>query len=489
MYNKSRVISRNVIILLNTYFRGLFFAPMQEIGNEQKTDFEFPPIDSYIKRESLNDEPELNIQKMAEEKEFDGIFPGSPAPQSQDWKKLRQLFSHAKKQKKLGGVIRFFIEKDDVNFIEGFNACVRRDELKISDNNALNIPEGFFTDITNFKCYAKYNPESCTFEWDFAHLLTRKPKSIYRAFQHYAHAKYSCHLINPKLSGYGAVKYIYQEYQKPRKEKVLVHDEKSENIDFFCTRYALEFFADSPYTPKSLNELLKTIDQEKEEVSRKIKKQKRYDPLNYPLNKKDIQNLKNYCGENPSYDGITMPTILSELGLESEKERFYEEIKKERFNGKTFNKVNELYRLITAYSSVRKYFPEKTIEIIKGLYEKTEAEKVSLNQQINDNLSDHEELQDIIKDIGIEEIPEALIQLEESERIRSFWKNTLYKEFKEKFANEDSYLEYINGLPITQLCYEVWVYTVPNISKTESALFITYCEITGKTNESLLQIM
>lgn len=483
MDNDTSLKSRETIKLLNIYFRGIIFEPSLDSVDVQRNLSSFPNIAPYLKQREENQEPKLDVQEMAEAKEFRGLFPEEPAPVKQDWKYFYQWFPEAQKCKESGGVIKFFIKKDDLNFIKGFNRRAAG-EQKIGKGKSIDLPEFFFSDIADYNCSTRYDPESESFIWNFERMLTSKPKSIYKAYQHYAHAKYSCRYIDPKLTQHETVKLTHQEYIKTLKAKRLNTSVSDSNIDYFCIRYSLELFQDSPYIPVSLKELIQVINREKIYFLSVMKQGKLSDPVKYPFNKTEMQNIKNYCGENPTYQGRTMPGVLSELKMEKEKEKFYAEIKKVKGNNKTFNKVNELYRLIDEFPSVRKCFPKKTIEIMVALYEK--ANKVSMNEKFGRNSEAPIERQDTIENDSLIEQGKAFILSETNEEIKKILKRKLYNEFKVLFDGEEAYIKYIERKPVLDLWEKLEPYAVTGEHNTNSKLFQDYCKITKKTDTNLL---
>ena len=383
--------SRRLVQLLNVYFRGVFFAPLS--SNEKDIRFfSFPDskeIEPYLTMREENAEIiwEWDLEKMLSDskgKGFLSLFPRKSAPANEDWKQYYSWKPEENNSKKKGGIIRFFIEKDDHNFIQGFNQCaVYSQKIAEGINNTgvpiedTKVPGSFFEALLKTGTYAEYREDIKEFRWDFTGLLENKPITIYEAYWRYAHIHYSIRLI-----GEGK----YKQFFNNETGKFYI------DIDIIlkCISRALERYKDNmQYIPSSYEEFLKNYKQEL--YWSKQRKPGKYD-------REQIQTIKNYCGENEKYKGKTMPEVLSKLGLIHEKENFINEITERPSDKRTVNKVKELYRLITSYPEIKKELEDK-VDIINELY-RISFQEISLNEEVKNDLtgdSQKSELIDILE--------------------------------------------------------------------------------------------
>lgn len=421
-------IDLTIIKALNTHFRGIFFAPLalgkpekKQTGNKQPRFFFFPSkwlIKPYlIEKDGVQ---EWDIQAMAENlknKNILMLFPEQAVPDKNTWEQykkwLRGINSTSKagtaKDDRLGGIIRFFIERDDYNFVKGFNALAS-DNKKIMDElmptnvlkKATGVPGNFFIDLNRTSTYAEYD-EKKGFRWDFSRLLINKPITIYEAYWRYAHAKYSIRFIGEDkyqkfyekrikiLNGF--LKKLYEKKEPDDKNKIELYNDKI----LKCISRTLEGYSDGEqYKPLSLDEFEKRY-----KIEWKWSKKRKQGIYS----RAEIQTLKDYCGQNKKYKGITMPKVLSKLGLEQEKEIFLEEIRKRPFDSRTYPKMDELYRLIKKYSEVKKAFGEQAATI-EELYMMKSRRDVSFNDELN--VGDDGEISELtdVTDIGEEKHPD-----------------------------------------------------------------------------------
>jgi len=197
-----------------------------------------------------------------------------------------------------------------------------------------------------------------------------------------------------------------------------------------------------------------------------------------PFDHADMQNIKNYSGQNENYPN-NIPKILNKLGKQKELKKF-NEVKKEG----TYSIVDEIWRLVKEYPEVKEKFEENTYKIIKALYLKSHIEE--LNKNIGDSKNKCE-LQDVTED---EETPSPYEKARTNElaaelpNLSKQLRKLCITFFEKEFEGESEYIDYIKDKDFPALCDELFEYTKERTQKTKSVLFTEYRKVTGKTNDS-----
>jgi hypothetical protein len=199
-----------------------------------------------------------------------------------------------------------------------------------------------------------------------------------------------------------------------------------------------------------------------------------------PFNHGDIQNIKNYSGQNDSYFK-NIPNILLELGMAAEEEWFANAVK-----SGSYTIVEEIMRLVTDYPAVREKFGKNSLDIMTALYLKSKTG--SLNIRIDDS---EDELQGMISDEKVKTPEDILLMKEDSARLQELseqLREPCMGLFEKEFCGEEEYLCHIKEKDFKKLCAELSVYNDANKGshKTGSELFKDYREISGMTDDRLI---
>jgi len=199
-----------------------------------------------------------------------------------------------------------------------------------------------------------------------------------------------------------------------------------------------------------------------------------------PFNHADMQNIKNYSGQNESYTN-NIPKILFELDMQEELEKF-DDAKK----WGTFDIVDEIMDLVTNYPAVKERFGKQSLDIIAALYFK--GNTGSLNINIGDSENQFE-LQDITED---EKTPGPYEEARMNELAAEL--PILSKQlrehcialFEKEFEGESQYINYIKGKDFLALCDELAVYNEKGARNIDSTLFTQYRKISGMTDDRII---
>lgn len=466
-----------VVDVLDSYFRAVFFKPLEQEKEGLKAEDRKIPIG--ITKEAIEkfskkteDGMVLDVQSISQELPYSCLFPQKPNdPTGQDWKYFDRWFQQAKDTKKLGGVIRFFIEqKEEAKFLIGFK------ELIDMTKEIFSIPEEFFIALQKLGIYAVYEEkgkdgkEIKTFTWDFSGLLYIEPKkTVYNAYRRYAYSQYNRRYIE-KVEGCKDLVAVLAPDYKIISDKLLSVIKSEKPL--------------SSGMPKRLNKEADLIEDLIEEALQSLSKEDRYIPMKLeglkkrfyflkgkkksegPFNKKDRANINNYCSK--------MYTLLSNLGMEQEKKQL-----EDARSAGPYTVIQKIYSLIKnpKHPELGEAFKKKnSLGVIEGLYWKSLGQ-VSLNAEVNDDDS-KQTRQDMLPDEHSKTPDEEFLQKEEEARREQRLK-CIIPCFEKEFSDDPVFLRHIREMNFGEFFEALLVYAddKKGSHKTNNAIFKAYkCE-------------
>ena len=462
-----------IIKLVNLYFQGIFFKPV-ELATEPIKIPDEDAIRLLIEKEKftpfLKDDTSLDLQKMSDSKLFEHFFPvdarGSKKDEA-DWISRDQRIHN---EKKIGGVIRTFIEDMDDKFIERMEEQIP--ERNIKRNDDFSIPRDFFDNLIENKIYVicdefdERGGEELYLLWNFEDMLPplanvlkgqKKRTPIYRAYEWYAEREYTTLVLGTTLPEKENDLYKLRMQGKKYCEDEIIksyikeHPRKNPDADlFFVICKMLERPHGEPQTiPKTLEELWSMVS-----------KELNHDKYDGPLEESDINDISNAAeavqGLLSEKDQDTLDAYLRD------------------------SKIDAARFLLNLFSMpyIKEKFPDnRRTETLQSICIKIDESKFSLNIPVSIDDERGMELIEYVGDTKYKNIVDSIIDDFDIEFLEKYFKPVLLEAFESEFYKEKDFLSFIREKSWREIIYLLYPFRKERTPTTDSELFINYCRI------------
>jgi hypothetical protein len=406
----------------------------------------------------------LDLVAMSRSKNFSHLFPDS-FPLHWNDVLARKVYGCA-------DVTRYYIDIENNKFFNELSKLKQSDVVHIDEKN---IPEMFLDDL------GYYDAKPVWEEWDFPKIIKHQAPSIYKAFERYAHKKYT-------LLGFGLMK-LFREKKNasqncsaahllsagenllneivlkimPRKINFKTEPERA--IAFFeLEQELLETVSTgtSIYVPTDANTFTKQLKgRMKSFLERKF--------LN---NDEELNRQETFS----SGDRKNINKYLYKIGQYLSYDEDFSAYRKVRLSGTYREKVFFIHSVI-GRDSIREYFSERELKIIYGLINKISS-TLSFDQAHNNNDNDESLfLHDIIQDEK---------NISSSEHVA--WTSVFTNAFEHTFRTSQLE-EFLHCIPEHFAQYPFDYNASNNISMnyySRKKLFSTFCAVSNIEEDKVL---